>query len=416
MNDTRILALRRALERAPDDHDVRAMLADELLAAGRDTEAAQEFAALLDHDALALDRYVAGGRAALRAGDIELARRFLAEAGRRGVVEGVTALRDEIDGSLAKRGVLVLVPGGRRDAPETGESGVDEEEPLTFADIGGLDDVKKTVHRMIVLPFQRPEIFARFGRRAGGGILLYGPPGCGKTMLARAAAGECGVPFLNVRLEDVLDPYFGQSERNLHAAFQAARERAPCVLFLDELDAIAFPRHRHRGNPGRSLVDQLLQELDAIGADNKDLLVLAATNAPWDVDDALHRPGRFDRIVFVPPPDEAARRAILDVLVRDLPHAGLDPAALAKATALWSGADLAALIARATDRVIEETLAGGGEPPLTQAHCVDALRDMRASTLEWLSRARNYVEFANAGERYADVEAFLQSKEAKRAR
>ena len=113
-------------------------------------------------------------------------------------------------------------------------------ETTTFKDVGGLDAVKQAIHRTIVLPFQRPDLFERYGRKAGGGVLLYGPPGCGKTLLARATAGECGVPFLNVRIEDVLDPWLGVSEKNLHEAFLDARERAPAVLFLDELDALGL--------------------------------------------------------------------------------------------------------------------------------------------------------------------------------
>ena len=201
--------------------------------------------------------------------------------------------------------------------------------------------------------------------------MLYGPPGCGKTLLARATAGECGLPFINVRIEDVMDPYLGVSERNLHAAFERARANAPCVLFLDELDALAFARHKHGGSEARRLVDVLLQELDAIGSENDGLLVLAATNAPWDVDEAMLRPGRFDRVIFVPPPDEPARADILSVLVNDVPADGLDLKALAGQTPMFSGADLRALIERGVDRVIDEALSSGGEPPLAMRHLTE---------------------------------------------
>jgi SpoVK/Ycf46/Vps4 family AAA+-type ATPase len=294
------------------------------------------------------------------------------------------------------------VPAQRAEAPR-----------ITFTDVGGLDEVKKAIHRMIILPYTRPELYARYGRKAGGGVLLYGPPGCGKTMLARATAGECGLPFINVRIEDVLDPYIGVSERNLHDAFAEARARRPCVLFLDELDGLAFARGKQRGGAGRTLVDQLLQELDAIGADNRDVLILAATNAPWDVDDALKRPGRFDKLVFVPPPDAAAREAVLVALLKDRPHKGVDPRKLAKDTPLFSGADLTALVENAVDEVIEEALSKGSEPPLTGEHFTRARAGKRASTLEWLARARNYVEFANQSKQYEDVAAFLETREAK---
>ena len=247
-------------------------------------------------------------------------------------------------------------------------------------------------------------------------MLLYGPPGCGKTLLARATAGECGVPFFNVRIEDVLDPYIGGPSATCTRPSTTPARAAPCVLFLDEIDALAYARRKQQGGVGRTLVDQLLQELDAIGSDNRGILVLAATNAPWDVDDALKRPGRFDRVVFV----AAARRA------RAPPH----PRAAARRPPgrrhrrrrarrarppLHSGADLAALVERATDAAIDEALASGGDVPITQAHLEHALADVRPTTLEWLRTARNYVEFANQGGRYDDVLDFLGRREVKAA-
>jgi transitional endoplasmic reticulum ATPase len=203
------------------------------------------------------------------------------------------------------------------------------------------------------------------------------------------------------------------SEQNLHDVFEQARRASPCVLFLDELDALGFARRKHVGSAGRPLVDQLLQELDSIGAENEGILVLAATNAPWDVDEAIKRPGRFDRLLFVPPPDEPARRRILELLVKNRPTEKLDLKAIASQTRLFSGADLASLVERAVDLVIDEALDTGGEPPLRNDHLRQVLSDMRPSTLEWLASARNYVEFANQGGRYDEVRRFLVSREAR---
>jgi SpoVK/Ycf46/Vps4 family AAA+-type ATPase len=221
------------------------------------------------------------------------------------------------------------------------------------------------------------------------------------------------LPFSNVRIEEILDPFYGVSERNLHDAFVQARNFAPCVLFLDELDAIAFARRKHSGSVGRPLVDQLLQELDAIGADNDNILVLAATNAPWDVDEAMKRPGRFDRVVFVPPPDAAAREHILALHLAGRPTDEIDVARIAKRTALFSGADLEALVERAVDLVIDDALETGKERLLTTGDLERSLDGMRASTLEWIATARNYVEFANQGGRYDEVAEFLVSREAR---
>lgn len=416
MSADRIDALRQALLASPDNDGLRLLLAEMLRAADRGAEAAAEYDTLFDAGRLPDDALLEAGTLAAELGRPDRASAYADAAAAAGIVEGVAELRAEIDARLGLDGTLRLVRRG----PEADDD--DEERPLlelepteriTFGDVGGLAEVKKTINRTIVLPYQRPELYERYGRRAGGGIMLYGPPGCGKTMLARATAGECNLPFSNVRIEEILDPYFGVSERNLHDAFVQARAFAPCVLFLDELDAIGFARRKHTGSAGRALVDQVLQELDAIGADNEGILVLAATNAPWDIDEALKRPGRFDRLIFVPPPDVEAREQILALHLRGRPAKGLDLKGTARRTALFSGADLRALVERAVDRVIDDALESGGDPPLEQRHLDAALEGFRPSTLEWLATARNYVDFANQGGRYDDVARFLVSKEAR---
>ncbi len=407
----RLASLRRAVEASPDDAMLRLILAESLTAAGHRDEALGHYETLLQRGAVPPESLVTVGELAGDAARLDLVRGCLEAARQAGVVDGVSRLQELVDRMLDARGLVKVRADGPGD-PAQVDARV--EETVTFEQVGGMDEIKRVIHRMIILPLSRPELYAKYGRRAGGGVLLYGPPGCGKTLLARATAGECRLPFVNVRIEDVVDPYQGVSERNLHLAFETARAQSPCVLFLDELDALAFARHKHHGSDARRLVDVLLQELDAIGSDNDGVLVLAATNAPWDVDEAVQRPGRFDRTIFVPPPDDAARADIAGVLLHDVPTTGVDAGRLAGLTPLFSGADLSAVVQRAVDEVIEEALRTGTEPPVTMAHLERAVSQVRPSTLDWLHRAQAYVEFANQAERYVDVDTYLRTKEVRR--
>lgn len=278
----------------------------------------------------------------------------------------------------------------------------------TFADVGGLDAVKQTMRTLIVEPFLHPELYLAYGRRVGGGVLLYGPPGCGKTFMAKAVAGECRATFYGVGLEDVLDMYAGEPERKLHAIFEQARRTAPAVLFFDEMDAMGGDRSKIREHFGRTLISQFLMETDGIATKNQNLLLLGATNAPWRVDAALRRSGRFERLLFVPPPDATARKRILKLKCQGRPLGEVDFGEIARRTERFSGADLTQLAERATDLAMEAAIAAGGIHPLTTREFLRALPAVKPSTHEWFADAKNYALYRNDGGIYDDVLAYLR--------
>jgi transitional endoplasmic reticulum ATPase len=278
---------------------------------------------------------------------------------------------------------------------------------LTFDDVGGMEDVIERIRMNIIYPFKNPEVFRKFNKRPGGGILLYGPPGCGKTHLARATAGECGAKFISIAITDILSKWIGESERHLHEIFETARRHAPAVIFIDEIDAIGMNRS-DAGAYQAPIVNVLLTEMDGIQASNESLMVLAATNVPWRVDSALRRPGRFDRVLFVPPPDLGAREAILKIHLRGLPAAQVDLAKLAQKANLFSGADLRAAVERASEKAIYQEMRTGRGTELTQATLLEAIKETKPSTVEWLETARSYATYANRAGLYDDLVAFFE--------
>ncbi|HEX2100907.1 MAG TPA: AAA family ATPase [Candidatus Synoicihabitans sp.] len=281
---------------------------------------------------------------------------------------------------------------------------------VSFAEVGGMDRVKEEIRMKIILPLQQPELFKAYGKKIGGGILLYGPPGCGKTFLARATAGEVKAGFIAVGINDVLEMWIGQSEKNLHAIFEQARDHRPCVLFFDEVDALGANRTDLLKSGGRQLINQFLSELDGVQASNEGVLILAATNAPWHLDSAFRRPGRFDRILFVPPPDAPARAAILRLALKGKPVAPVDFDLIAKKTEGFSGADLKAIIDLAVESRLREAMQSGKVQPLTERDLIAAAKQHRPTTRDWFETARNHALYANQSGIYDDVLAHLNLK------
>ena len=406
-------SLRAAVAAAPADLQLRLLLASRLLQAERSAEALAEAATVLAADPASIEalRIAADAAAASGAPDRAVGYRRLLAALGAGNAEAPLTIES-----------LEAAPALDIDAPVTAPADADadadddaydefERPSITLADVGGLEQVKRRLQTTFLGPLRNPEMREAFGATMRGGLLLWGPPGCGKTFLARALAGELRAAFLPVGITDVLDPYMGVAEHNLHAQFETARRLAPAVLFLDEIDALGQKRSHLRGSAARSLVNQLLTEMDGIDARNDGIFILGATNHPWDVDTALRRAGRFDRSLLVLPPDEPAREAIFRFHLASKPGAAeLDVRQFAKSTDGYSGADIALICRSATENALERSMANGALSPITSRDVARAIKDVRPSTTAWLEAARNYALYANDSGDYDELAVHLRQR------
>lgn len=443
-----INALREALKISPDNAPLRAHLGDLLSGAGRYDEAEKEYSTalalspgnvavmaslaqvfyhqgkytqalvvvedLVKHANAPARALVLYARLLLNDGQIEKARAQYERA-----VETDASLKDEslaerlghsasIRQSLTADGKVKAAPASDDDDDEFFDVDV-EKSTSTFKDVGGMDEVKEQIKMKIIYPLMHAEMFKQYGKKIGGGILMYGPPGCGKTHLARATAGEIKANFVHVGISDVLDMWLGESERNLHNIFESARRNNPCVLFFDEVDALAASRADMKKHGGRQAINQFLMELDGVDDNNEGILILAATNAPWHLDPAFRRPGRFDRIIFVPPPDIKARAEILRILLKGKPlDNNIDYEHLARKTDKFSGADLSAVVDQTVECKLEQAMKEGIPKPITTKDLEAAIKCVRPSTAEWFATAKNYALYSNQGGAYDDILKFLK--------
>jgi len=415
--DEGVAAFRKALEIDPHNPSARLGLAKGLHQSGKTSEAIVRLESLIQTHPEHAEAHLQLSRFLMAEGQREHARECYEKSlklpgGRRD-----TALEQELflqsppppapeKGRVTSEG-WEPPSGGLPGTPETdGPEGM--ERPLiNFSDIGGMDAVKEEIRMKIIYPLKNPDLFKAYGKKAGGGVLLYGPPGCGKTLISRATAGEIEANFLSIGIHQILDLYIGESEKNLHRLFEMARDHSPSILFFDEVDALAADRRDLRKSAGRTLINQFLAEMDGNVASNDGVLILGATNAPWHIDPAFRRPGRFDRVLFVPPPDEAARAAILEVMAKGKPIADLNARELAQKTKDFSGADLKAIFDAAVERGLARAMQTGQIVPITQRELADTAKNLKPTTKAWFESARNYALYSNQGGFYNDVLAFL---------
>ena len=416
-------SLRKAVEAMPDDVPLRLHLATMLMQAGQRDEAVRQVGAILQRDpanvqALGLLQNSAP-RPAETAGPPP-ADPGVISAERSGLPAGEPGQTSRYDWSQAEdelRDVLPAMFVGDQDAADSASAGIDEADAydaehagLTLADVAGMAEVKQRLEAAFLAPMRNPDLRRLYGKSLRGGLLLYGPPGCGKTFIARAVAGELGASFITVSFADIIDMFVGQSERNIHELFEVARRNAPCVLFLDEVDAIGQKRSQLRHTPMRSAVNQLLLELDDVSGNNEGVFLLAATNHPWDVDSALRRPGRFDRTLLVLPPDAAAREGVFRYHLKDRPVAGIDLAKLARSTDGYSGADIAHICETAAERALMDSVQRGEPRMIGTPDLEAAIAEVKPSLGAWFDVARNVALFANEGGTYDDLAAYLRKR------
>lgn len=442
--DETIRSLRQALAVSPENVPLRVCLAQALAARGWQAEAEREYREALarepnnasiklglaqiycqqgkDSQALVIVEDLVSKRDAPPSALVLYARLLLRGGDVRGAVaQYKLALEHDPDAADEELGRELGVGGDAQDA-EVFEgrvrARVDDREsrgpteierpPIRFTDVGGMDAIKEEIGIKILMPLKHPELYKAYGKTSGGGILMYGPPGCGKTYIARATAGEMGAAFIAVGINEVLDMWIGQSERNLHELFEQARSNVPCVLFFDEADALGGRRSDVHLGSGRQLINQFLAEMDGVSQSNEGVLVLAATNAPWHVDPAFRRPGRFDRVLFVPPPDADARATILQIHLQGKPQEAIDVRQIAQKTDGFSGADLKAVVDAAIEQRLREAVKLGQLQPLTTKDMLAAAKQLKPTTREWFTAARNYALYSNQGGIYDDVLKYLR--------
>jgi len=269
---------------------------------------------------------------------------------------------------------------------------------ITFKDVANLENVKEKINKAIVYPLTNPELAKKFGKEVGGSILLYGPPGCGKTYISRATSGECSAAFFNVKITDIISD--SEPEKRIQEIFERARRNSPAILFIDELDALAGKRSME--GPRKTLVNQLLTELDGFES-NKGIMVIGSTNAPWDIDPALRRAGRFTEQVYIPLPDSQTIIDIFKLHTKNKPISNVNFEKLAELTEGFSSADIKAICDHALEIPWAEAYHGGAERAASMSDFLSAIKGRKSSIIPWFSMAEQQIMKSGETDMYSDI-------------
>lgn len=304
-------------------------------------------------------------------------------------------IAENIDGAIARN----KFPAGSAEDEKEEDGGREwtaaEVPDIHFSDIAGLEDVKKAITVRMINPVKYPEKYKLYNKKSGGGVLLFGPPGTGKTMIAKAIACEVGARFYAVKGSDIVSKWVGESEKNINSLFDTARADKLAIIFIDEMDSLIAKRGTDAHNDRR--VNEFLQQIDGFAGSAPNLLLLGATNRPWDIDGAALRSGRFSQKIYVPLPDAPARRFMFDKSLRGAPVAqDVDVDELVGLTEGYSGADIEEVCDRAKEDPLLRSIATDGVVPVTRADFLGAIKAVPPSVTA--AEVERFEKFIRTGE------------------
>ena len=263
---------------------------------------------------------------------------------------------------------------------------------VTFDDVMGLDDVKELINQMVVYPFKYKEIYKAFNRDSGGGILLYGAPGTGKTMIAKAIANEIDAEFYSIKCSDIASKWYGESARNIKKLFDKARSHERSIIFFDEFDSLGSNRDHGNYNTVNMVVSELLSQIDGFESKKNTVLLIASTNKPWNIDSALLRSGRFNKKIYIGLPNKTSRINLLVHELKDSPLSKVDLESISEKTEGYSSADIVELCNETKDIAIKRSIQMNQISPINQKDLIKAL-SMVSSTIvkDELDRLANFT-------------------------